>query len=62
MGKLWLEYSFGWIQMAEHVVKLYTESTGCSIETKESALVWQNWDAYLGFGFPQTKEMLHHLQ
>lgn len=48
--------------MAEHVVKLYTESTGCSIETKESALVWQNWDAYLGFGFPQTKEMLHHLQ
>ncbi|KAI3795166.1 hypothetical protein L1987_37815 [Smallanthus sonchifolius] len=54
---------FGWMQMAEPVMKLYTESTdGSSIETKESALVWQYLDADPGFGFAQAKEMLDHLE
>ncbi|PWA87135.1 trehalose-phosphatase/synthase 7 [Artemisia annua] len=54
---------FGWMQMAEPVMKLYTESTdGSSIETKESALVWQYRDADPGFGFAQAKEMLDHLE
>ncbi|GJS44940.1 probable alpha,alpha-trehalose-phosphate synthase [UDP-forming] 7 [Tanacetum coccineum] len=54
---------FGWMHMAEPVMKLYTESTdGSSIETKESALVWQYRDADPGFGFAQAKEMLDHLE
>ncbi|KAJ7981595.1 putative Trehalose-6-phosphate synthase [Quillaja saponaria] len=54
---------FGWMQMAEPVMKLYTESTdGSSIETKESALVWQYRDADTGFGSAQAKEMLDHLE
>lgn len=54
---------FGWMQMAKPVMKLYTESTdGSSIETKESALVWQYRDADPGFGFSQAKEMLDHLE
>lgn len=54
---------FGWMQMAEPVMKLYTESTdGSCIETKESALVWQYRDADPGFGFAQAKEMLDHLE
>ncbi|KAJ7948462.1 Trehalose-6-phosphate synthase [Quillaja saponaria] len=54
---------FGWMQMAEPVMKLYTESTdGSSIETKESALVWQYRDADAGFGSAQAKEMLDHLE
>ncbi|XP_071685823.1 probable alpha,alpha-trehalose-phosphate synthase [UDP-forming] 7 [Rutidosis leptorrhynchoides] len=54
---------FGWMQMAEPVMKLYTEATdGSSIETKESALVWQYRDADPGFGFAQAKEMLDHLE
>ncbi|KAI3956645.1 hypothetical protein MKW92_035617 [Papaver armeniacum] len=54
---------FGWIQMAEPVMKLYTETTdGSSIETKESALVWHHRDADPGFGSSQAKEMLDHLE
>ncbi|KAF2309591.1 hypothetical protein GH714_003986 [Hevea brasiliensis] len=54
---------FGWIQIAEPVMKLYTESTdGSSIETKESALVWHHRDADPGFGASQAKEMLDHLE
>ncbi|XP_042485871.1 probable alpha,alpha-trehalose-phosphate synthase [UDP-forming] 7 [Macadamia integrifolia] len=54
---------FGWIQMAEPVMKLYTESTdGSSIETKESALVWHHRDADPGFGSSQAKELLDHLE
>ncbi|KAK1388801.1 Trehalose-6-phosphate synthase component TPS1 [Heracleum sosnowskyi] len=54
---------FGWMEMAKPVMKLYTEATdGSSIETKESALVWQYRDADPGFGFSQAKEMLDHLE
>ncbi|XP_057506889.1 probable alpha,alpha-trehalose-phosphate synthase [UDP-forming] 7 [Actinidia eriantha] len=54
---------FGWMQMAEPVMKLYTEATdGSSIERKESALVWQYRDADPGFGYSQAKEMLDHLE
>ncbi|MBA0779130.1 hypothetical protein Gotri_003410, partial [Gossypium trilobum] len=54
---------FGWKQIAEPVMKLYTESTdGSSIETKESALVWHHRDADPGFGSSQAKEMLDHLE
>lgn len=54
---------FGWVQMAEPVMKLYTESTdGSYIETKESALVWHHRDADPGFGSTQAKEMLDHLE
>ncbi|KAK6932726.1 Glycosyl transferase, family 20 [Dillenia turbinata] len=54
---------FSWIQMAEPVMKLYTEATdGSSIETKESALVWHHRDADSGFGSSQAKEMLDHLE
>lgn len=51
------------MQIAEPVMKLYTEATdGSSIERKESALVWQYRDADLGFGSSQAKEMLDHLE
>lgn len=54
---------FGWIQIAEPVMKLYTEATdGSYIETKESALVWHYRDADPGFGSCQAKEMLDHLE
>ncbi|PIA33897.1 hypothetical protein AQUCO_03900035v1 [Aquilegia coerulea] len=54
---------FGWTQMAEPVMKLYTEATdGSYIETKESALVWHHQDADPGFGSCQAKEMLDHLE
>ncbi|KAI5331388.1 PREDICTED: alpha alpha-trehalose-phosphate [Prunus dulcis] len=53
----------GWIQIAEPVMKLYTEATdGSSIETKESALVWHHRDADPGFGSSQAKELLDHLE
>ncbi|KAL7000589.1 putative alpha,alpha-trehalose-phosphate synthase [UDP-forming] 7 [Sarracenia purpurea var. burkii] len=56
-------HEFGWMQMAEPVMKLYTEATdGSSIEKKESALVWQYRDADPGFGYSQAKEMLDHLE
>lgn len=54
---------FGWVQIAEPVMKLYTEATdGSQIETKESALVWHYRDADPGFGSCQAKEMLDHLE
>ncbi|KAK8575110.1 hypothetical protein V6N13_033658 [Hibiscus sabdariffa] len=54
---------FGWKEMAEPVMQLYTESTdGSSIESKESALVWHHQDADPGFGSSQAKEMLDHLE
>ncbi|GKB88623.1 adenosyl-homocysteine hydrolase [Tanacetum coccineum] len=40
---------FGWM-----------ETVGSSIETNESALVWQYRDANSGFGFVHAKEMLDH--
>ncbi|GJW20660.1 hypothetical protein Tco_0031282, partial [Tanacetum coccineum] len=40
---------FGWM-----------ETVGSSIETNESALVWQYRDANSGFGFAHVKEMLDH--
>ncbi|KAI7750118.1 hypothetical protein M8C21_024671, partial [Ambrosia artemisiifolia] len=55
--------SFGWMQMAEPVMRLYTEATdGSSIECKESALVWHFQDADTTFGSAQAKEMLDHLE
>ncbi|KMZ66895.1 Trehalose-6-Phosphate Synthase [Zostera marina] len=54
---------FGWRQMAEPVMKLYTEATdGSSIEKKESALVWRYQDADPDFGSSQATEMLDHLE
>ncbi|XP_022715736.1 probable alpha,alpha-trehalose-phosphate synthase [UDP-forming] 7 [Durio zibethinus] len=54
---------FGWKEIAEPVMKLYTEATdGSSIESKESALVWHHRDADPGFGSSQAKEMLDHLE
>ncbi|XP_027158329.1 probable alpha,alpha-trehalose-phosphate synthase [UDP-forming] 7 [Coffea eugenioides] len=54
---------FGWMQLAEPVMQLYTESTdGSYIENKESAIVWHHRDADPGFGSSQAKEMLEHLE
>ncbi|TYI78882.1 hypothetical protein E1A91_D06G245500v1 [Gossypium mustelinum] len=54
---------FRWKQIAEPVMRLYTEATdGSSIETKESALVWHHRDADPSFGSSQAKEMLDHLE
>nr|QTM07295.1 TPS7 [Paeonia ostii] len=54
---------FSWIQIAEPVMKLYTEATdGSSIEMKESALVWRHQDADPDFGSSQAKELLDHLE
>lgn len=54
---------FEWMQIAEPVMKLYTEATdGSYIETKESALVWHHRDADKAFGSSQAKEMLEHLE
>ncbi|KAF6142943.1 hypothetical protein GIB67_003899 [Kingdonia uniflora] len=56
-------FDFGWIQMAEPVMKLYIKATdGSSIETKESGLVWHHQDANPGIGSCQAKEMLDHLE
>ncbi|KMZ76201.1 Trehalose-6-Phosphate Synthase [Zostera marina] len=54
---------FGWMLMADPVMKLYTEATdGSYIEAKESALVWHHRDADQTFGTSQAKEMLDHLE
>ncbi|XP_041990316.1 probable alpha,alpha-trehalose-phosphate synthase [UDP-forming] 7 [Salvia splendens] len=54
---------FGWMQMAEPVMRSYTEATdGSNIERKESALVWHYQDADPEFGYSQAKEMLDHLE
>lgn len=44
-------------------MKLYTETTdGSSIETRESALVWDYQYADPDFGSCQAKELLDHLE
>lgn len=54
---------FEWKNIAEPVMKLYTEATdGSYIEHKESALVWHHQDADLDFGSCQAKELLDHLE
>ncbi|KAA8522029.1 hypothetical protein F0562_012657 [Nyssa sinensis] len=54
---------FYWKQIAEPVMKLYTETTdGSTIETKESALVWNYQYADPDFGSCQAKELLDHLE
>ncbi|KAK7320095.1 hypothetical protein RJT34_04826 [Clitoria ternatea] len=51
-----------WKQIAEPVMKLYTETTdGSTIEDKETALVWCYEDADPDFGLCQAKELLNHL-
>ncbi|KAJ8774192.1 hypothetical protein K2173_009623 [Erythroxylum novogranatense] len=54
---------FDWKQIAEPVMKLYAETTdGSTIETKESALVWNYQYADPDFGACQAKELLDHLE
>ncbi|KAI3693785.1 hypothetical protein L1987_76737 [Smallanthus sonchifolius] len=54
---------FYWKQIAEPVMKLYTETTdGSAIETKESGLVWNYQYADPDFGSCQAKELLDHLE
>lgn len=54
---------FEWKNIAEPVMKLYTEATdGSYIEHKESALVWHHQDADMDFGSCQAKELLDHLE
>jgi trehalose 6-phosphate synthase/phosphatase len=54
---------FDWKCIADPVMKLYTETTdGSSIETKESALVWNYQYADPDFGSCQAKELLDHLE
>ncbi|KAK4786909.1 hypothetical protein SAY86_010742 [Trapa natans] len=67
LGEEWETFSqnndFGWMQIAEPVMNLYTETTdGSSIEKKESAIVWHHRDADSGFGSSQAKELLDHLE
>ncbi|XP_068309280.1 probable alpha,alpha-trehalose-phosphate synthase [UDP-forming] 9 [Pyrus communis] len=58
-----LSIDLDWKQIAEPVMKLYTEATdGSYIETKESALVWHHLDADPDFGSCQAMEMLDHLE
>ncbi|KAJ6888653.1 alpha,alpha-trehalose-phosphate synthase [Populus alba x Populus x berolinensis] len=58
-----LAADFDWKNIAEPVMKLYTEATdGSYIETKESALVWHHQDADPDFGSCQAKELLDHLE
>lgn len=58
-----LAADFDWKQIAEPVMKLYTEATdGSYIETKESALVWHHQDADPYFGSCQAMELLDHLE
>ncbi|KAI9381238.1 hypothetical protein POPTR_015G074000v4 [Populus trichocarpa] len=58
-----LAVDFDWKNIAEPVMKLYTEATdGSYIEVKESALVWHHQDADPDFGSCQAKELLDHLE
>lgn len=53
----------GWKQIAEPVMKLYTETTdGSTIEDRETAMVWCYEDADPDFGSCQAKELLDHLE
>lgn len=57
------EARFGWKDIVEPILKLYTESTdGSFIEAKDSALVWHYRDADPDFGSWQAKELLDHLE
>ncbi|KAK8968935.1 Alpha,alpha-trehalose-phosphate synthase [UDP-forming] 6 [Platanthera guangdongensis] len=52
-----------WKQIAEPVMKLYTETTdGSTIEDKETSIVWSYKDADPDFGSCQAKELLSHLE
>ncbi|XP_057478512.1 alpha,alpha-trehalose-phosphate synthase [UDP-forming] 6-like [Actinidia eriantha] len=52
-----------WKQIAEPVMKLYTETTdGSMIEDRETSLVWCYEDADPDFGSCQAKELLDHLE
>ncbi|XP_073280129.1 alpha,alpha-trehalose-phosphate synthase [UDP-forming] 6-like [Primulina huaijiensis] len=52
-----------WKQIAEPVMKLYTETTdGSVIEVKETAMGWCYEDADPDFGSCQAKELLDHLE
>ncbi|KAL0925729.1 hypothetical protein M5K25_004096 [Dendrobium thyrsiflorum] len=52
-----------WKQIAEPVMKLYTETTdGSFIEDKETSLVWSYEDADHDFGACQAKELFNHLE
>lgn len=54
---------FDWKLIADPVMQLYTETTdGSTIETKESALVWNYQYADPDFGSCQAKELLDHLE
>ncbi|EXC16039.1 putative alpha,alpha-trehalose-phosphate synthase [UDP-forming] 9 [Morus notabilis] len=58
-----LAADFDWKQIAEPVMKLYTEATdGSYIEHKESAFVWHHQDADPYFGSCQAMELLDHLE
>ncbi|KAB2633385.1 alpha,alpha-trehalose-phosphate synthase 10 [Pyrus ussuriensis x Pyrus communis] len=58
-----LAIDLDWKQIAEPVMKLYTEATdGSYIESKESALVWHHLDADPDFGSCQAMELLDHLE
>lgn len=52
-----------WKQIAEPVMKLYTETTdGSTIEDKETSLLWCYVDADPDFGSCQAKELMDHLE
>ncbi|KAJ4820012.1 trehalose phosphate synthase [Rhynchospora pubera] len=52
-----------WKQIAEPVMRLYTETTdGSTIEDRETSLVWSYEDADPDFGSCQAKELLDHLE
>ncbi|EEE69651.1 hypothetical protein OsJ_29265 [Oryza sativa Japonica Group] len=52
-----------WKQIAEPVMKTYTETTdGSTIEDKETAIVWSYEDADPDFGSCQAKELHDHLE
>ncbi|XP_020253331.1 probable alpha,alpha-trehalose-phosphate synthase [UDP-forming] 9 [Asparagus officinalis] len=54
---------FEWKEIAEPVMKLYTEATdGSYIESKESAIVWHHQYADSYFGPFQANELLDHLE
>ncbi|PSC69557.1 trehalose phosphate synthase [Micractinium conductrix] len=57
------EARFGWKDIVQPILQLYTESTdGSFIEVKDSALVWHYRDADPDFGSWQAKELLDHLE
>ncbi|VAI32240.1 unnamed protein product [Triticum turgidum subsp. durum] len=58
-----LATDFSWKQIAEPVMKTYTETTdGSIIEDKETAIVWCYKDADRDFGSCQAKELHDHLE